>query len=141
MKILGSILLSPIAMAMIACGSSPKDKTVAETSETSTTYEETLPAYSAETNSNSDVMTQPMMTDWDWNSSATTDADVTRDVQSALNSELDLNLQVDGIVGPQTRAALEQFQAQRGLEVTGTLDAETLSELDIDRAPASVEEE
>ncbi|HVX58010.1 MAG TPA: peptidoglycan-binding domain-containing protein [Candidatus Saccharimonadales bacterium] len=37
--------------------------------------------------------------------------------------------QVDGIDGPQTRQALQQFQQQNGLQPTGRLDHETLAKL------------
>lgn len=38
---------------------------------------------------------------------------------------------VDGIIGPQSRLALQQFQAQHGLEVTGTVTPEVLDRLGI----------
>ena len=37
--------------------------------------------------------------------------------------------EVDGDAGPKTRAALERFQAAKGLSVTGEADAETMSAL------------
>jgi peptidoglycan hydrolase-like protein with peptidoglycan-binding domain len=37
----------------------------------------------------------------------------------------------DGIVGPKTKAALEKFQGDWGLKVTGTITPEVLKALDI----------
>lgn len=38
---------------------------------------------------------------------------------------------VDGIVGPQTRAATSKFQADQGLKQTGSLNADTLTKLNV----------
>lgn len=38
---------------------------------------------------------------------------------------------IDGIVGPQTRSALRQFQEQQGLQVSGTLDDQTKQALGV----------
>ena len=40
---------------------------------------------------------------------------------------------IDGIVGPQTQAALSKYQDTEQLPVTGTLDLETMARLDIYR--------
>lgn len=69
-----------------------------------------------------------------------------RRVQGALNRESAVSLEEDGRLGPLTAAALRQFQAEEGLPVTGAIDSATLqaldlSEMDADRAPASVEDE
>jgi len=42
-------------------------------------------------------------------------------------------LRVDGIVGPQTHAALAKYQEAENLPVTGELDLETMARLDIYR--------
>ena len=44
--------------------------------------------------------------------------------QQALNAQ-GATLKVDGISGPQTRAAIKSFQAAHGLKATGHLDAAT----------------
>jgi outer membrane lipoprotein SlyB len=54
--------------------------------------------------------------------------DQVRRVQSALN-EQGYNVQVDGVMGPQTESALKSWQAKNGLEQTGTLDSATLDKL------------
>jgi peptidoglycan hydrolase-like protein with peptidoglycan-binding domain len=40
---------------------------------------------------------------------------------------------VDGLMGPQTRAAVQDFQRKEGLEANGQLDAKTMSRLGTDR--------
>jgi peptidoglycan hydrolase-like protein with peptidoglycan-binding domain len=68
--------------------------------------------------------------------SAQTAADVER-VQHALKQAGHDPGPVDGVMGAQTRAALEAYQKQRGLRVTGQLDAETAAKLgEGARAPA-----
>ena len=67
-----------------------------------------------------------------------------RQIQEALNREFWAGLVVDGVWGPQTQDALERFQAQSGLPVTGVPD--TLTEqalglatpLRLERMPASL---
>ncbi|MGE3975268.1 MAG: peptidoglycan-binding protein [Bdellovibrionales bacterium] len=65
------------------------------------------------------------------------------DVQEALNSR-GHSLTVDGKFGPQTKAALRDFQSQNNLTDSGMIDSETLSALQITdatesgRSPASV---
>jgi peptidoglycan hydrolase-like protein with peptidoglycan-binding domain len=66
----------------------------------------------------------------------------TRAAQAALNSELDFNLQEDGILGVQTRSAIQRFQQREGLTETGILDTPTMDALGISgRSPASVPED
>ncbi|MDQ2867803.1 MAG: peptidoglycan-binding protein [Verrucomicrobiota bacterium] len=55
--------------------------------------------------------------------------DITVEVQQALAQQGYYNGQIDGILGPQTRGAIERFQAQNGLAVTATIDGETLASL------------
>lgn len=59
-----------------------------------------------------------------------------RDVQAVL---AELNLYegaVDGLSGPQTRAAIEAYQKLVGLNVTGAIDAELVGQLGLAAAPA-----
>lgn len=65
------------------------------------------------------------------------------DAQAALNRELAIGIAEDGKMGPETRAAVRQFQTEQGLQVSGQLDTATLqalglSDMSSDRAPASV---
>src|SRR5690606_11026201 len=53
--------------------------------------------------------------------------DYVRWVQSALNRILGLGLDVDGVSGPMTRAALRSFQSRMGLEVDGVVGPNTES--------------
>lgn len=57
-------------------------------------------------------------------------ADV-KDVQESLNDE-GHNLSVDGIWGPNTTAAIRDFQRQNNLDISGNLDSETIAELNVD---------
>jgi peptidoglycan hydrolase-like protein with peptidoglycan-binding domain len=41
---------------------------------------------------------------------------------------------IDGIMGPQTRQALREFQSSNGLKQTGMLDSETKQKLNIDNS-------
>ncbi|MDP9195404.1 MAG: peptidoglycan-binding protein [Pseudomonadota bacterium] len=54
------------------------------------------------------------------------------EVQRALKSAGYDPGPVDGVLGPRTRSALQEFQRNGGLDVTGRLDQETLSALDVD---------
>ena len=53
-----------------------------------------------------------------------------RSVQQALNQNGAM-LKPDGMMGPQTRAALRKFQRANGLQVTGTLTTQTAAKLGI----------
>jgi len=70
--------------------------------------------------------------------------DLISSLQEKLNEEGN-DLAVDGIWGPETQAALSNYQQEKGLDDTGQLDAETLSELQLEPpsqvASASSEEE
>jgi Putative peptidoglycan binding domain len=50
-------------------------------------------------------------------------------VQAALQEQGYYQGEVDGILGPQTRAALAEYQSAQGLEPTGTVDEPTLETL------------
>lgn len=53
-----------------------------------------------------------------------------KQVQQKL-SEAGHQLEVDGIMGPKTQAALKEYQEKKGLQASGQLDQETLAELEI----------
>jgi len=57
------------------------------------------------------------------------DQDYIRWVQSALNNIIGLNLNVDGIMGPQTSSAIRGFQQKNGLVVDGVAGPKTESAL------------
>ena len=54
---------------------------------------------------------------------------VVANVQAALQQQGYYQGEVDGILGPQTRAALADYQSAQGLEPTGTVDEPTLETL------------
>jgi len=54
---------------------------------------------------------------------------VVANVQSALQQQGYYQGEVDGILGPQTRAALAEYQSAQGLEPTGAVDEPTLETL------------
>jgi len=54
---------------------------------------------------------------------------VVANVQSALQQQGFYQGDIDGILGPQTRAALAEYQTAQGLEPTGTVDEPTLETL------------
>lgn len=60
------------------------------------------------------------------------DASTIQNAQSSLRNE-GYTVSVDGVWGPQTAAALREFQQERGLSATGELNTETLAALDIQR--------
>lgn len=64
-----------------------------------------------------------------------------KDVQSALSSR-GYDVEVDGVMGSNTKDALRRFQRDEGITETGELDQATLQALNIeaasDRTPASV---
>lgn len=64
------------------------------------------------------------------------DRQLVRDVQQALLNKGYAAGPVDGIVGPQTRAALSKFQEDQGIEVTGRMTDETLRRLEVEIPPA-----
>jgi peptidoglycan hydrolase-like protein with peptidoglycan-binding domain len=55
--------------------------------------------------------------------------DEIRQAQQQLQNQGLYDGQIDGIVGPQTKQALQQFQSQMGLPVTATLDQSTMNRL------------
>ena len=54
---------------------------------------------------------------------------VVANVQSALQQEGYYQGEVDGVLGPQTRAALAEYQSAQGIEPTGAIDEPTLETL------------
>ena len=66
---------------------------------------------------------------------ATFDSDkqVVRQAQEALKAK-GQPVKVDGIIGPQTRAAIKSFQKEEGLQATGKLDALTLTGLGVEQS-------
>ena len=56
-------------------------------------------------------------------------AQVVANVQSALQEQGYYQGDIDGVLGPQTRAALAEFQSAQGLEPTGAVDEPTLETL------------
>jgi peptidoglycan hydrolase-like protein with peptidoglycan-binding domain len=52
-----------------------------------------------------------------------------KQAQQKLQSEGLYHGQIDGIDGPETKQALEQFQQKHGLKQTGSLDQETMAAL------------
>ena len=56
-------------------------------------------------------------------------AQVVANVQSALQQQGFYQGDIDGVLGPQTRAALAEYQSAQGLEPTGTVDEPTLETL------------
>jgi peptidoglycan hydrolase-like protein with peptidoglycan-binding domain len=60
-----------------------------------------------------------------------------KQVQEKLKSEGLYKGQVDGIAGPETKQALEQFQKQQSLQQTGSLDQQTLDKLGVSQTEGS----
>lgn len=56
-------------------------------------------------------------------------AEQVRAIQQALEEKGHTPGDIDGIMGPKTRAALRQFQTAEGMEPTGRPDAKTLTAL------------
>ncbi len=56
-------------------------------------------------------------------------AQVVANVQSALQQQGYYQGEIDGVLGPQTRAALAEYQSAQGLEPTGAVDEPTLETL------------
>ena len=52
-------------------------------------------------------------------------------VQAALQQQGYYQGEVDGVLGPQTRAALADYQSAQGLEPTGAIDEPTVEALGI----------
>jgi hypothetical protein len=59
------------------------------------------------------------------------DADLSVDVQRALARRGYYRGEIDGDVGPATRAAIRSYQYNRGLEVTGRIDGSLLRSLNL----------
>jgi len=54
-------------------------------------------------------------------------------VQSALQEQGLYQGDIDGVLGPQTRAALAEFQSAQGLEPTGAIDEPTIAALGMEQ--------
>ncbi len=54
-----------------------------------------------------------------------------RDVQQSLQQDGLYRGQIDGVWGPQTRSAVRRYQQQHNITVTGQLDQETLSSMNL----------
>jgi len=54
-----------------------------------------------------------------------------RDVQQKLKDQNLYNGDIDGLIGPQTRSAIKQFQQSKGLPVNGQLDQKTLDAIGV----------
>jgi localization factor PodJL len=54
---------------------------------------------------------------------------VVANVQSALQQQGYYQGDIDGVLGPQTRAALAEYQSAQGIEPTGAIDEPTLDTL------------
>lgn len=63
---------------------------------------------------------------------ADTDGDTAADVQRALKRRGYYHGSVDGVIGPESRNAIRNFQADKRLNATGRIDRDTLRELDLD---------
>jgi peptidoglycan hydrolase-like protein with peptidoglycan-binding domain len=62
-------------------------------------------------------------------------SDLVKRVQETLRAENYYRGSVDGILGPQTRAALEQYQKDRNLDAVGRLNWETIDSLGLSPLP------
>ncbi|MPZ77561.1 MAG: BON domain-containing protein [Deltaproteobacteria bacterium] len=62
--------------------------------------------------------------------------DNVKEVQEALTDKGHDPGKIDGIMGPNTRAALRAFQKQNNLEASGTIDAKTASALGVETSAA-----
>jgi len=61
---------------------------------------------------------------------ATPSSDEVRQVQQHLKDK-GVDVAVDGVMGPKTRAALKSFQQQQGLTASGDIDSSTLTALGV----------
>lgn len=60
------------------------------------------------------------------------DDDTAADVQRALKRRGYYHGSVDGVIGPESRNAIRNFQADKRLNASGRIDRDTLRELDLD---------
>jgi peptidoglycan hydrolase-like protein with peptidoglycan-binding domain len=58
------------------------------------------------------------------------DQQTIRQVQQALKQK-GHDVEADGVMGPNTQAALRQYQQQQGMDATGQLDQRTLTSLGV----------
>jgi hypothetical protein len=64
-----------------------------------------------------------------YNSSDQSSEPSVADVQKELAKEGYYSGEIDGVLGPETRRAIVNFQSDHGLRITGNLNSETLSTL------------
>lgn len=79
---------------------------------------------------------------WQKNSAMTPTQDTIKSVQKELSTR-GYQVSVDGVNGPQTQKAIRSLQKENNLQVSGNINDETLSFLNIpaqDRSPASVKD-
>ena len=61
------------------------------------------------------------------------DQNTIKQAQEKLSSK-GHDVQADGVLGPQTQAALKEFQEKEGIQASGRLDQETLAALGVEEA-------
>jgi len=66
------------------------------------------------------------------NGAAVTHDETVKKAQQALKDQGYYQASIDGVMGPETRSALKQFQEKEGLAATGQLDDETRKKLRVD---------
>jgi len=66
------------------------------------------------------------------NGAAVTHDESVKKAQQALKDQGYYQASVNGVMGPETRSALKQFQEKEGLAATGQLDSETRKKLQVD---------
>jgi peptidoglycan hydrolase-like protein with peptidoglycan-binding domain len=71
-----------------------------------------------------------------YSSTRVLDLETTRRIEAQLQASGFNPGPIDGMISAETRQAIRRFQQQRGLPANGMLDAETLSALLPDAAPA-----
>lgn len=71
--------------------------------------------------------------------SSTAGSELVKALQAALNAKDNANLTVDGVNGPQTRAALKKYQSANNLKATGHADAATRAKLGISSSAATTQ--
>lgn len=70
-------------------------------------------------------------TSWDTRRSAQFSTAQVKEAQRMLRDEGHYNGRIDGIAGPNTTQALERYQRDNGLRVTGTLNSQTMGQMGV----------